>query len=101
MATIGETVQYIRSKNAGPFWMTIDLFCDDEDAYRLVSKSPNLNAQAISAVYGIEADSVSLFYLPALKVVKISFPRKVIQGSPEDSDMHGGQQYIPLLSLEL
>ena len=101
MATIGETVPYIRSKNAGPFWMTIDLFCGDEEAYQRLCRSPRLNAQTVAALYGVDAGSVSVFYLPTLKVVKISFPRKVIQGSPEDTDMHGGQQYIPLLAVEL
>ena len=28
MRTIENTVKYIRSKNAGPFWLTIDAFCN-------------------------------------------------------------------------
>ncbi len=101
MATIGETVQYIRSKNAGPFWMTIDLFCDSDVNFQKLTQSPQLNADTIASIFDISAESVSMFFLPDLKVVKISFPRKVVQGSPNDSDMHGGQQYIPLLSVEL
>ena len=101
MATIGETVQYIRSKNAGPFWMTIDLFCDSEVNFQKLTQSPHLNTDTVARIFDISAESVSMFFLPALKVVKISFPRKVVQGSPNDSDMHGGQQYIPLLSVEL
>lgn len=29
MKTVEEIVKYIRSKNAGPFWLTIDAFCDN------------------------------------------------------------------------
>ncbi len=101
MATIKETVQYIRSKNAGPFWLTIDLFCDSDEAYEKLTKSDKMNADTIAAVYGIDEESINIFMLPKLRVVKISFPRKVIQGTPEDADMHGGQQYLPLLDVEI
>ena len=34
MATLGELAKLVRSKNAGPFWLTIDIMFDDADAYR-------------------------------------------------------------------
>jgi hypothetical protein len=34
-------------------------------------------------------------------VVKLSFPRLRPQGGAGERDMHGGQQYVPLLDLEL
>jgi len=30
MAKLGAVVEKVRSKNAGPFWLTIDIFCDDQ-----------------------------------------------------------------------
>ena len=33
MLTLGEKVRKIRSKNAGPFWITIDVFCGDKKIY--------------------------------------------------------------------
>ena len=30
MLTLGEKVRKIRSKNAGPFWITIDIFCGNK-----------------------------------------------------------------------
>jgi len=101
MATIRETVSYVRSKNAGPFWLTMDLFCDNETSYNRLVRSPNLSKSTIAKIYQIPETGINIFYLPNLRVVKISFPRMVVQGSPFDRDMHGGQQYIPLLDLEL
>lgn len=101
MATIKDTVQYVRSKNAGPFWLTIDFFCDDEESYRKLVDAPNFNVTTIASIYNIRPEQIKFFCLPNLRVVKISFPRMVVQGSPFDKDMHGGQQYIPLLDLEL
>jgi hypothetical protein len=40
-----------------------------------------------------------VFELADLCAIKISFPRPVVQGSLRDRDMHGGQQYVPLLAL--
>ena len=36
MATIADLAVLVRSKNAGPFWLTIDIMFDDEAAYRRV-----------------------------------------------------------------
>ena len=33
MTTIADVVDKVRSKNAGPFWLTIDVFCGSADAY--------------------------------------------------------------------
>ena len=29
MATLGDLAKLVRSKNAGPFWLTIDIMFDD------------------------------------------------------------------------
>ncbi|MEL0293868.1 MAG: DUF4387 family protein, partial [Alphaproteobacteria bacterium] len=29
MAKLGDIVEKIRAKNAGPFWVTVDIFCGD------------------------------------------------------------------------
>ena len=39
MATIADLAVLVRSKNAGPFWLTIDIMFDDADNYRRVRDS--------------------------------------------------------------
>ncbi len=39
--------------------------------------------------------------MPALHAIKISFPRPVTQGARRDRDMHAGQQYVPLLTMQV
>jgi uncharacterized protein (DUF2267 family) len=39
--------------------------------------------------------------LPHLHVVKVSFPRPIVQGSLHDRDMHAGQNHVPLASVVL
>jgi Domain of unknown function (DUF4387) len=39
--------------------------------------------------------------LPAIRAIKVSFPRPVVQGSRNDSDLHAGQQYVAILGIEV
>lgn len=99
--TVRDVAELVRSKNAGPFWQTLDIFLSDDDTYRLVAESPNLTEDVIARLYRVAAEDVKIFRLSAIRVVKISFPRPVAQGGVEDRDMHAGQQHVPLAELEL
>ncbi len=101
MATLAQTASYIRSKNAGPFWITIDIFCDTQEAYQRIKDSERLTAQAVSTLYHVSEMNTKIFYLPDLKTVKISVPRLIPQGSEYERDMHSGQQYVQILDFEL
>jgi hypothetical protein len=100
-ARLCDLVRYVRSKNAGPFWVTIDVFCGDESIYSRVAHSRVTDPTTIAELYGAARDDIQIFALPDLHVIKISFPRTVVQGSLDDRDLHAGQQYIPLSCLEI
>jgi hypothetical protein len=100
-ATVGDLAETVRAKNAGPFWLTLDMFFDDDDAYQRVADSPQLSHDAIAREYRVDAAKVSIFRLRSIRAIKISFPRPVPQAGFEDRDMHSGQQHIPLLRLPI
>ena len=87
MARLGDLVLKVRSKNAGPFWITIDIFCGTEAAYAEVSQK--LETQRIADLTGTPLQLVKRFDIADLRVVKLSIPRPVVQGSRDDRDMHG------------
>jgi hypothetical protein len=99
--TLAELATLVRSKNAGPFWVTIDVFLPDIASYNRVTRSSLVDATAISKLYDVEPDLIRIFQLPDLRAIKISFPRPATQGSRHDRDMHAGQQFVPLLSLQV
>jgi hypothetical protein len=101
MTSLSELATLVRSKNAGPFWLTLDVFLPDQETYRRVSRSPVIDRETIGELYGVDPDLVEVFLLADLRAVKISFPRPVVQGSLQDRDMHAGQQYVPLLTIEV
>ena len=99
--TVGDLATLVRSKNAGPFWLTLEIFCDSDAAYSEVAAPGVITPQRIAGVYGTDPDSVRIFRLPQLRVVKISLPRPTTQGAIADRDMHAGQQHVPLTRLRI
>jgi hypothetical protein len=99
--TLMDAVTSVRSKNAGPFSLTFDLFFPNEDVFNDVVARNVLTKENISELYSIPASDVRIFpFKPAL-AIKVSIPRLLPGGSPGDTDVAGGQQFVPLLSLPL
>src|SRR5271169_609674 len=96
-ATLGELALEVRSKNAGPFWMTLEAFMPDDDSYRIAESL--ITTELICELYQIGPESLQIFRIPELRVVKVSFPRPVVQGSLHDRDMHAGQHHVPLANI--
>lgn len=96
-STLSDHALEIRSKNAGPFWVTLEAFMKDRHGYAIAADL--INEATVATLYEVPADSVLIFRIPALNVVKISFPRPVSQGSLRDRDVHAGQHHVPLARL--
>lgn len=101
MTTIGESAKYVRSKGAGPFWMTIDIFCGSEEKFDLFRQSNAICPKTFGDIFRVPEENVKIFFLSQLNVIKISVPRIPPQGHREERDMHCGQQYIRILDVAL
>jgi hypothetical protein len=101
MTALAELARLIRSKNAGPFELTFDIMFEDEARYRRVKDAGVLTREAVAARYGLEPSQVKFFYCDNALAVKASIPRPCFQGDLRDSDGHGGQQYAPLMDIEI
>ena len=98
MPTLGEKVKKIRSKNAGPFWITIDIFCGNKKIYKEVCNKLK-NSEIINLLM-ISEQQLNRFEIDDLNVIKFSFPRKIIQGDIFDRDMHGAQLAVLLSEMK-
>ena len=97
--TLGKLADQIRSKNAGPFWVTVDIFCGSAEVFaEVVAK---LRTEAVAALYHQPTQLLKRFDIADLHVIKLSFPRPVVQGSRDDRDMHGAQWATLLAEYEL
>lgn len=95
MAELGAVAQKVRSKNAGPFWLTVDIFAGDAKRYEKIVKG--LDLSQVAERFGVREAALKRFDIPDLNVVKISLPRPTVQGRGDDRDMHGAQ-WAPLLA---
>jgi hypothetical protein len=99
MPMLGDLVRKVASKNAGPFWVTVDVFCGSPEAFACVA--PALETERVAALFGVQPSRMKRFEIEALHVVKFSLPRPIVQGCREDHDMHGAQFATLLEELEL
>jgi len=98
LSTLGEKVSRIRSKNAGPFWITIDIFCGKKEVYKDVCV--NLDNSKIANLLRVKGQDLKRFDIEQLNVIKFSFPRKIPQGHILDRDIHGAQIAVLLSEME-
>jgi hypothetical protein len=101
MATLGALARLIRSKNAGPFELTFDIMFAKQEIYQHVKDSGALTREVVAARYGLPADEVKFFICDNALAFKASIPRPNFQGDLFDSDNHDGQQYAPLMDIEI
>jgi len=101
MTKLADLARLIRSKNAGPFELTFDVMFEDEPRYARVKRSGALTREAVAERYGLSPDKVKFFYCDNALAVKASIPRPAVQGDLYDADGHGGQQYAPLMDIEI
>jgi hypothetical protein len=98
---LSEAAKVMRSKNAGPLKLTLDLMFEDAATYEKAAQAPALSASAIAPLYGLDAAQVEVIaYRPAL-AIKVVMDRTAVSGSPGDRDVYGAQQHAPLLETEI
>ena len=99
---LSDIASVIRSKNAGPFLVTLDVIFDDALTYERLRDAQVISRKMIAELYRIKEDQiVGLFYNDAGRAIKITLNRRVPSGDFEDTDVYGAQQYLPLLNLEV
>ena len=98
---LAEIATLIRSKNAGPFTLTFDIMFSDLASYCRVLESKALSRVLFAKLYGCPVEKVLFFECANALAFKFSIPRPLTQGELGDGDMHGGQQFVPLMTIEI
>lgn len=95
-----DLAKIIRSKNSGPFAITLDVLFDNGEVYHKIKEMNLITKELISKLYGLEEKSITdiVFYDPAWGF-KVTYDRKISSGTCLDTDVYGAQQHGPLGSL--
>lgn len=101
MVKLKDIAKACKSKNAGPFELTLDIMFEDEATFRKVQRARCITAQVIADLYGVPVDSVLFTEYPPALAYKATIKRRIASGAIGDTDVYGAQQHAPLLNLEL
>ncbi|MDR2069697.1 MAG: DUF4387 domain-containing protein [Spirochaetaceae bacterium] len=98
MERLGDLAKVLRSKNSGPFLITLDVLFDDPEQYRRVVQSGVITPESVSAAYGLALGDIREFvFFEAALGIKITYNRAVSSGTSGDRDVYGAQQHAPLM----
>jgi hypothetical protein len=96
-----DFAQVVRSKNAGPRRLTLDVIFRSDSDYQRAAQSEAPTAEKVAPLYGLPALAVKVINYPLGRAIKIVIPRRIMSGDPGDRDVYGAQQHTPLLGLEI
>ncbi|WP_320128391.1 DUF4387 domain-containing protein [uncultured Sphaerochaeta sp.] len=100
MDRLVDLAQILRSKNSGPFLITLDILFSDSQVYERVVKSGMLNEKAITELYHLKKGMLcGIYFFPTALGIKITYHRSISSGTCGDSDVYGAQQHAPLMEL--
>lgn len=94
-----DIANVIRSKNAGPFELTLDVLLKDSEMFEKLRKADIINKKVIADLYRIpEEDVISIVYFPNAKAIKATIVRPLPSGALGERDVYGAQQHVPLVN---
>jgi hypothetical protein len=101
MPRIRDLAQVCKSKNAGPFELTIDVVFDDPTVFENVKRTGVLSPELFARLYDVNPADVLFTVYDAALAFKATLPRLVPAGDVGDTDVYGAQQHAPLLEVEI
>ena len=96
-----DYAKMLRSKNAGPLWLTMDLSFENKVTLEKLLRSGVLNTATIASLYDVPEAHVKVIPYPVVNAIKITIPRKAPSGALTDNDIYGCQQHMALANLEV
>ena len=102
VTTIDDVASVLRSKNAGPFFITIDVFMPDKQTYERVARPDFLTPERVAEAYRIPASEIQGIYrLESALGIKVTIRKQVLADDPGNTDVIASQQHLPLAWIPL
>lgn len=92
----------IRSKNSGPYELTLDMMFKDRETYEKVVAADGINEALICKLYKITPDKIiNIIHFDPANAIKVTIARPLCSGDLGETDVYGAQQHAPLLGIVL
>lgn len=99
MERLDQLAYIVRSKNAGPFYFTLDILFDNSEKYLRAKNSGQFTPDHMGKLYNRPQEDFEIFFFDNAWGIKVTYPRKASAGDFEDTDCYGAQQHAPLLGI--
>lgn len=94
-----DVASVIRSKNAGPYELTLDVILKEQETFEKMREKDIINPSVIAKLYQIpEEDVLGIVYFPNAKAIKATIVRPLPSGAMGERDVYGAQQHAPLVN---
>ncbi len=95
-----DLAKVLRSKNSGPFQITIDVLFDDIKNYERVKNTNIFTKSYVSKLYNLdEKEIIDIIFFDRAMGIKVTMNRKISSGTCFDRDVYGAQQHAPFLDI--
>ena len=101
MPKLRELAKVCKSKNAGPFEVTIDVVFETKEIFDKVLRTGVFCEELYAELYGVDVKDVLFTPYPPALAFKGTIPRHVSSGDVGDTDVYGAQQHAPMLDVEI
>jgi hypothetical protein len=97
--TLRDACDLFRTRNAGAFLLTCDIVPESTGLFDQLEANRTLESEGVARRLGVTQDDLRVTYYRQCNAIKITIPRRVSGGGPEDHDVDGAQQFVTLLDL--
>lgn len=102
MTRLVDVASVIRSKNAGPYELTLDIIFKDRHWYERALAEDLINRSLVAGLYNVPVtDVLGIVAFEPANAIKATIRRPMVSGAIGETDVYGAQQHAPLLSLTL
>ncbi len=98
--SILDAARVVRSKNSGPYELTLDIIFKDRAHYELFKRRRIITGRTVARLYRRPAsDILAVVWFEPAHALKITMRRPIPSGHPGETDIYGAQQHAPLLGI--
>jgi hypothetical protein len=99
---IADLAQFVTSKNAGPFLLTVDIVFREAQSYERFKALRPLTRAGVAELYGLPPEDVlDIIEFDPAYAIKITMRRPLGSGAIGETDVYGAQQHMPIAEFDI
>ena len=96
MTKLVDITNIIRSKNSGPYELTMDIMFKSIEDFEKICNKKIINEELICELYKIKKeDIINIIEFKPANAIKITIKRPIASGDLGETDVYGAQQHAP------